>query len=61
MADNEGGSSKVNIPKFDDTNYLHWSMCMKAHSCHKGLLKYITKVLVVLAGAAAEAFNKKHA
>ncbi|KNZ59190.1 hypothetical protein VP01_1788g1 [Puccinia sorghi] len=55
MADNEGTTSKANIPKLDDTNFLHWSMRMKAHLRHKGLIKYITEVPAVLAGAAAEA------
>ena len=59
MADNEGGTSKANIPKLDDTNFLHWSMWMKAHLRHKGLIKYITEVPVVLSGASAEAVNKK--
>ncbi|KNZ58806.1 hypothetical protein VP01_185g8 [Puccinia sorghi] len=61
MADNEGGSSKPNIPKLDDTNYLHWSMRMKAHLRHKGLTKYITEAPAALVGAAADAVNKKHA
>ncbi|KNZ58916.1 uncharacterized protein VP01_1834g5 [Puccinia sorghi] len=61
MADNEGSTSKANIPKLDDTNFLHWSMRMKAHLRHKGLIKYIIEVLVALTGAAAKAVNKKHA
>ncbi|KNZ63455.1 hypothetical protein VP01_11415g1, partial [Puccinia sorghi] len=61
MADNEGGSSKVNIPKLDDCNFLHWSMRMKAHLRHKGLIKYINEIPVALNGAAANAVNKKHA
>ncbi|KNZ43831.1 uncharacterized protein VP01_9820g1, partial [Puccinia sorghi] len=61
MADNEGSTSKANIPNLDNTNFLHWSMRMKAHLRHKGLIKYITKVPVTLAGAAANAVNKKHA
>ncbi|KNZ63360.1 uncharacterized protein VP01_11551g1 [Puccinia sorghi] len=60
MADNEGGLSKANIPKLDDSNFLPWSMRMKAHLRHKGLLKYISEVPAILAGAAAEAVNKKH-
>ena len=60
MADNNGGESKANIPKLEKTNFLHFLMKMKAHLCHKGLLKYILKVLIPLAGAAAEAVNKKH-
>ncbi|KNZ60959.1 hypothetical protein VP01_1476g7 [Puccinia sorghi] len=44
MADNKGGLSKTKIPKLDETNYLHWSMCMKAHLRHKGLIKYIMEV-----------------
>ncbi|KNZ52596.1 hypothetical protein VP01_3507g4 [Puccinia sorghi] len=61
MADNKGGTSKANIPKLDDTKFLHWLMHMKAHLCHKGLFKYITEVTVALVGAAAKAVNKKHA
>ncbi|KNZ59042.1 uncharacterized protein VP01_1810g3 [Puccinia sorghi] len=53
MDNNEGGSSNLNIPKVDDTNYLHWSMQMEAHLCHKGLTKYITET--------TEAINIKHA
>ncbi|KNZ48081.1 hypothetical protein VP01_5929g2 [Puccinia sorghi] len=59
MADNEGGTSKANIPKLDDTNFLHWSMRMKAHLRHKGLIKYITEAPAILNGAAAEAWKKK--
>ncbi|KNZ52894.1 hypothetical protein VP01_3407g1 [Puccinia sorghi] len=61
MADNEGSTSKANIPKLDNTKFLHWSMRMKDHLRHKGLIKYITKVPGTLAGAAAYAVNKKHA
>ncbi|PLW26249.1 hypothetical protein PCANC_26631 [Puccinia coronata f. sp. avenae] len=61
MADNKGNSSKVNIPKLDEKNFLHWLMRIKAHLRHKGLLKYITEPPVPLSGAAAEAVNKKHA
>ncbi|KNZ44006.1 uncharacterized protein VP01_9609g1 [Puccinia sorghi] len=61
MANNKGGLSKVNIPKLDDCNFLHWLMCKKAHLRHKGLIKYINKVPVALNGAAADAVNKKHA
>ncbi|KNZ54023.1 hypothetical protein VP01_3070g1 [Puccinia sorghi] len=61
MADNKGTTSKANIPKLDDTNFLNWLMRMEAHLRHKGLIKYITEVPAVLAGAAAEAVNEKHA
>lgn len=61
MADNEGASSKVNIPRLDEKNYLHWSMRIKAHLRHKGLLKYIFEPPVQLAGAAQDAVAKKHA
>ncbi|PLW49320.1 hypothetical protein PCASD_02649 [Puccinia coronata f. sp. avenae] len=61
MADNEGASSKVNIPRLDEKNYLHWSMRIKAHLRHKGLLKYILEFPVPLSGAAANAVAKKHA
>ncbi|KNZ47854.1 uncharacterized protein VP01_6091g1 [Puccinia sorghi] len=54
-------TSKANIPKLDDTNFLHCSMRMKAHLRHKGLIKYITEVPAILNGAAAEAVKKKHA
>ncbi|KNZ44439.1 uncharacterized protein VP01_9168g1, partial [Puccinia sorghi] len=60
IGDNEGGSSKTNIPKLDKTNYLHGSMRMKAHLRHKGLIKYIMEVPAVLAEAAAKAVNRKH-
>ena len=61
MADNKGASSKVKIPCLDDKNYLHWSMRIKAHLCHKDVLKYILKPPVPLSGAAANAVAKKHA
>ncbi|KNZ50325.1 hypothetical protein VP01_448g6 [Puccinia sorghi] len=61
MANSEGGTSKSNIPKLDDTNFLHFSMQIKPHLRHKGLIKYITEVPGVLSGAAAEAVNKNHA
>ncbi|KNZ56334.1 hypothetical protein VP01_2431g2 [Puccinia sorghi] len=61
MAENEGGSPKTKyIPKLDETNFLHWSMRMKAHLRHKGLIKYITEVPVTLSGAAADAGKKKN-
>ncbi|KNZ46535.1 uncharacterized protein VP01_7196g1 [Puccinia sorghi] len=59
MAENNGGSFKPNIPKLDETNFLHWLMRIKAHLCHKGLTKYILKAPVPLVGAAAEEVNKK--
>ncbi|KNZ61142.1 hypothetical protein VP01_1446g1, partial [Puccinia sorghi] len=43
MADIEGGTSKANIPKLDDTNFLHWSMRMKAHLRHKGLINMLKR------------------
>ncbi|KNZ54825.1 hypothetical protein VP01_2842g3 [Puccinia sorghi] len=58
MANNKGGSSKTNIPKLDNTNFLHCSMQIKAHLCHKGLIKYITKAPVELSGAAANSVKK---
>ncbi|KNZ53352.1 uncharacterized protein VP01_3268g2 [Puccinia sorghi] len=61
MADNKGATSKANIPKLDDTNFLHWLILMKAHLRHKGLLKYVTEVPAVLVGAADETVNKRHA
>ncbi|KNZ50718.1 uncharacterized protein VP01_4275g4 [Puccinia sorghi] len=61
MADNEGSKSKANIPKLNNVNFLHWSMRMKAHLRHKGLIKYITEAWVALSGAAADVVNKKHA
>ncbi|KNZ51680.1 hypothetical protein VP01_3864g3, partial [Puccinia sorghi] len=39
-------TSKANIPKLDDTNFLHWSMQMKADLRHKGLLKNLAKLNV---------------
>ncbi|KNZ45683.1 uncharacterized protein VP01_7912g1, partial [Puccinia sorghi] len=41
MADNEGAAGKANIPKLDKKNFLHWSMRMKAHLRHRGLIKYV--------------------
>jgi hypothetical protein len=61
MANNNGALSKVNIPKLDKKNFLHWSMQIKVHLRHKGLIKYITKPPVQLAGSAANAVAKKHA
>ncbi|PLW07267.1 hypothetical protein PCANC_26494 [Puccinia coronata f. sp. avenae] len=49
------------ISRLDEKNYLHWSMRIKAHLRHKGLLKYILKFPVPLSGAAANAVAKKHA
>ncbi|KNZ55782.1 uncharacterized protein VP01_2583g2 [Puccinia sorghi] len=39
MANKKGVLSKANIPKLDETNFLHWSMRMKAHLRHQGLIK----------------------
>ena len=61
MANNKGASSKVNIPKLDKKNFLHFSMRIKAHLCHKGLIKYINKPPIPLAGAASKAVGKKQA
>ena len=61
MADKEGALSKVNIPKLDEKNFLHWSMRIKAHLQHKGLIKYINEPPVPLAGASAKAVTKKRA
>jgi hypothetical protein len=60
MADNESAAGKVNIPRLDEKNFLHWSMRMKAHLRHRGLLKYVLEPAVPLAGAAADAVAKKH-
>jgi hypothetical protein len=61
MANTEGALSKVNIPKIDKKNFLHWSMQIKAHLQHKGLIKYINKPPIPLARAAANAVAKKRA
>jgi hypothetical protein len=61
MADNKGNASKVNIPKLDEKNFLHWLMRIKAHLRRKGLMKYIVDPPVPLAGAAANAVAKKRA
>jgi hypothetical protein len=61
MANTEGALSKVNIPKLDKKNFLHWSMQIKAHLRHKGLIKYINKPPIPLAGAAVNAVAKKRA
>ncbi|KNZ63519.1 hypothetical protein VP01_11332g1, partial [Puccinia sorghi] len=55
------GTSQANFSQLDETNFLHWSMHMKAHPRHKGPIKYITKVLVALSGASSKAVNTKHA
>jgi hypothetical protein len=60
MADNEGAAGKVNIPRLNEKNFLHWSMRMKAHLRHCGLLKYVLGPPVPLGGAAAKAVAKKH-
>ncbi|KNZ53853.1 uncharacterized protein VP01_3118g3 [Puccinia sorghi] len=61
MADAKGSAPKVNIPRLDEKNFLHWSMRIKAHLCHPGLLNYILETPVPLLGAAAKAVAKKHA
>ncbi|KNZ54915.1 uncharacterized protein VP01_2818g6 [Puccinia sorghi] len=60
MADNEGALAKVHIPRLDEKNFLHWSMRIKAHLRHQGLIKYILEPGVPLSGAAADAVAKKH-
>lgn len=61
MAESEGASSNRNIPKLDDKNFAHWSMRIKAHLRHKGLLKHVTQPAAPLAGAVAETAAKKQA
>lgn len=61
MVDTEGGSSTRNIPKLDDRNFAHWSMRIKAHLRHKGLLKHVVDPAALLSGAAAENVSKKQA
>ncbi|KNZ50187.1 uncharacterized protein VP01_4555g3 [Puccinia sorghi] len=60
MANNKESSNKANIPKLDEKNFLHWSMRMKDHLHHKGLIKHALKPPVVHSGAAAKEFAKKH-
>ena len=60
MADNESAAGKVNIPRLDEKNFLHWSMRMKAHLRHRGLLKYVLEPPISLGGAATDAVAKKH-
>ena len=59
MADNESAAGKVNIPRLNEKNFLHWSMRMKAHLRHRGLLKYVLEPPIPLGGAAADAVAKK--
>jgi hypothetical protein len=60
MADIESAAGKVNIPRLDEKIFSHWSMRMKAHLRHLGLLKYVLEPAVPLSGASADAVAKKH-
>lgn len=61
MAETEGASSTRNIPKLDDKNFAHWSMRIKAHLRHKGLLKYVLQPAAPLTGTVADTAAKKQA
>lgn len=58
--DSEDRSMSRNIPKLDDSNYTQWSMQIKAHLRHKGLLQHcLTDSSHSLEGAALTAVKKK--